>query len=84
MRQREGFVGELLHPVRLFWDHGRGFARYYDAQRPLADCPLPGVTEMDYIPGVVAQARHGCDRLEDMTADEVRAAQAWLRAHTAA
>lgn len=75
-------MSDELYPTRLRWHHTVGVARHDDVQRVLRHAPeLPGMecmTEIDYIPHVIAQVRIGCEPTRDMTQEERTAALAML------
>lgn len=71
------------HPTRLLWSaSGTGIARHDDVEVRLRRRPelaaLPGMTEIDYIPGEVGEVRIGCDRKRDLTGHEQAAVMACL------
>lgn len=67
-------MSDALYPTRLRWHHTVGAARHDGVAVELRTAPrLPGLndmTEIDYIPTVIAQVRTGCDAMRDMTAEE--------------
>lgn len=75
-------MSDALYPTRLRWHHTCGIARHDDVQRVLHAAPaLPGLdcmTEIDYIPQVIAQVRIGCQQVREMTQEERAAALAML------
>lgn len=71
------------HPTRLLWSaSGSGIARHDGVEVRLRRRPelpaLPGMTELDYIPGEVGEVRIGCDRKRDLTTHEINAITACL------
>lgn len=71
-------MSDQLHPTRLEWSGHTGMARHDGVQMQLHRSP--GVfAEVHYTPGIQAQVRdRPCDPRRDMTAQEIRAAQAYL------
>lgn len=67
-------MADGLYPVRLRWHHTMGCARHDGVSVELHHAPLlPGLdcmTEIDYIPGVMAEVRIGCEAKRDMTKAE--------------
>lgn len=69
------------YPERLRYAVGYGIARCDGVQSELRQAPALGIldlTEIDFIPGVVAQVRERQDGLRDMTSDEIAMARAVL------
>lgn len=75
-------MSDALYPTRLRWYHTLGVARHEGVSVDLRAAPvLPGaegLTEIDYVPTVIAHIRIGCDAVRDMTTHERVAAQALL------
>jgi hypothetical protein len=75
-------VGDLLHPIRVFWAGRRGSCKADGLHWSLDVCPaipgIPNMTEIDLVPGQVAQVRIGCDAIRDLTTDERVQALKWL------
>lgn len=72
------------NPMRLEWSHGRGLAQCDGVSIELRRPPGPLVVELHYTPGIQAEIRErDCDPRRDMTPEEVRQAEAWLRHVTA-
>lgn len=77
-------MGDWLYSTRLRW-HGRsGAAKLHGKSVNLKAAPvICGITVayVDYVPeiGLREIRRHACGRMEDMTDDEVEAADALLR-----
>lgn len=75
-------MSDVMYPTRLRWHHTVGVARHDGVQVELRRCPLlrgwECVTEIDYVPQVIAHVRIGCEATRDMTADEQTAALAML------
>lgn len=67
-------MSDHMYPTRLRWHHTAGCARHAGVHVELRRCPeLPGwqsVTEIDYVPSVIAHVRHGCGPTLEMTAEE--------------
>lgn len=78
----------MLFPTRLFWAQGRGFAQCDGVYATLTTRPaIPGLqemTEMDYLPGMSATVREGCNARRELTSDEAAATLKWLVGRTAA
>lgn len=78
----------MLFPTRLFWAGNRGFAQcdgVYAALNTRPELPgLPEMTEMDYVSGLCATVREGCDARRDMTGNECVAVHRWLQGRAAA
>ncbi len=77
-------MNEWLHPTRLYWHHNIGVARHDGVESILRHAPwlegLPGISEIDYIPTVMAHVRIGHERIRDMTAiEQSRAMELLLR-----
>lgn len=71
-------------PMRLEWSHGRGLAQCDGVSIELRRPPGVGYVEIHYSPDVQAEIRErDCDPRRDMTPEEVRQAEAWLRHVTA-
>lgn len=75
-------MSDSLYPVRLRWHHTLGCARHDGVSVELHRAPdlvgMRHMTEMDYIPHVIAQVRIGCERVRDMTSEEQADALALL------
>lgn len=75
-------MSDALYPTRLRWHHTVGCARHDGVSVELRRAPaLEGMdcmTEMDYIPTVIAQVRIGCGQTRDMEAIERARAMALL------
>lgn len=67
-------MSDALYPTRLRWHHTCGVARHDGVSVELRHAPaLPGLdcmTELDFIPGVMAEVRIGCEEKRDMTNGE--------------
>lgn len=77
-------MSDALYSTRLRWSAGRGAAMLHGRIVPLTGPPvLAGqpVHAVDYTPEVrcFEIRRRACDPVDDMTADEVREADALLR-----
>lgn len=75
-------MSDAMFPSRIYWRHTLGIARHGGVSAELKQAPpLPGMdcmTELDYIPQVMAQVRIGCEKVRDMTAQEQADAMAYL------
>lgn len=78
----------MMFATRLFWSADRGFAQCHGVRVPLTTRPeIPGLTEMtemDYLPGLCATVRDGCNARRDLTAEQSAATMEWLAARCAA
>ncbi len=77
-------MSDSLYPSRLRWHHTIGCARHDGVSVELRHAPalhgMDCMTEMDYIPTVMAQVRIGCEAVRDMTAlEQSRAMELLLR-----
>jgi hypothetical protein len=67
-------VSDGLYPTRLRWHHTTGVARHDGVSVELVAAPMLAgmdcMTEIDYVPHVIAQVRIGCNAVRDMTAQE--------------
>lgn len=67
-------MSDAMYPTRLRWHHTMGCARHDGVSVELTRAPdLPGMqhmTELDYIPHVIAVVRIGCEPTRDMTQAE--------------
>lgn len=67
-------MSDALYPSRLRFHHTMGVARHNGVSVELHRAPviegLECMTEMDYIPTVIAQVRIGCDQVREMNATE--------------
>jgi hypothetical protein len=71
-------MSEALHPTRLMWDGRRGVAAHDGVSVELRRSPTV-FAEVHYVPGLQAEVReHASDRRREMTATEIRLAQAFL------
>lgn len=63
-------MSDDLYPTRLRWHHTIGVARHDGVAVQIRRAPaLDGMecmTEMDYIPTVIAQVRIGCEQVREM------------------
>lgn len=76
-------MSDELYPTRLRWHHGRGLARCGGVQVDLRQAPhihgLEAMTELDYIPNIIATVRVACDAMRDLSHDEIHDALALLQ-----
>ena len=77
-------MSDALFPIRLRWARTAGLARCDGVAVELREPPalpgLAGLTEIDYVPHVVAQLRIGAEATRDMTHDEMHDCYALLQA----
>lgn len=70
------------YPTRLAWRHTTGVARYDEVRTKLRKAPtIEGfecMTELEFIPGKIAEVRIGCQQKRDMTPVEQARAMAIL------
>jgi hypothetical protein len=75
-------VGQFLYRTRLYWHRGVGVACYDDVGVVLRHAPviegLEGMTEIDFIPGVMAEVRIGDEKARSMEPVERSRAMAVL------
>lgn len=75
-------MSDSLYPSRLRWHHTLGVARHDGVSVELHHAPelqgLECMTEIDYIPTVIAQVRIGCEQVREMNATERAKAMALL------
>ncbi len=73
-------MGDLQYPTRLRWHQNIGAARHDGVTVELHAAPggFAGCTELDFIPGVIAVIREGCEGTRDMNPAERSHAMALL------
>ena len=75
-------MSDALYPSRLRFHHTLGCARHDGVSVELHRAPviegLECMTEIDYIPAVIAQVRIGCDQVREMDATDRARAMALL------
>lgn len=75
-------MSDAMYPTRLRFEHRTGCARHDGVSVELHRAPviegLECMTEMDYIPTVIAQVRIGCEHVREMNATERSRAMALL------
>ena len=73
-------MGDLQYPTRLRWHQTVGVARHDGASVELHAAPtgFMACSEIDFVPGVIAVVREGCNATRDMTPTEQSHAMALL------
>lgn len=77
-------MSDVPRPERVFWSGRRGSCRIDGVAWVLDACPLipglPFMTEIEFIPGQIAQARFGHGPWRDLDAEQRASVAAWLQA----
>lgn len=75
-------MGDILCPVRVYWEAGGGVAKTPGFRRQLTAAPvipgLPLITTIDYAPGVCSLVLPYMGHLRSLEDGEISAIHAWL------